>query len=433
MKNERGQMMKTEKTVYSNEHLGSSYSVYHHSSGLDIYIMKMEGFSTVNAAFATRYGSVNTTFKTDEDKDFITVPMGIAHYLEHKLFENEDSDVFELYAKTGASGNAYTSFDQTVYTFTCTDNYKESLEILLDFVQSPFFTEETVEKERGIIAQEIKMCCDSPERQCFYNLLKAMYTNNPVRFDIAGTVESIGEIDAELLYKCYNAFYDLHNMVLVIAGDVDEDEIIGVCDKHLKSKEPMGLEVSIPDEPKKVDREIIRANFTVGTPLFNIGFKCDCFEGQELLKNELCANILIQLLSNSASPLYKQLYEQGLINNAFSSEVFFGDGYFSCIFDGESNDPLKVRDMIVDEIRRLKTEGIDTDRFEMIKKSMYGSLIYEFNNVEACVNNLVAAGLLKIDLFDITNVLADITEQDIFDRIDVLFDTDRISVSIIEN
>lgn len=426
-------MKKTEKTVYTNEHLGSSYSVYHHSSGLEIYLMKLEGFSTVNAAFATRYGSVNTTFRTDKDDDFVTVPMGIAHYLEHKLFENEDSDVFELYAKTGASGNAYTSFDQTVYTFSCTDNYEESLAILLDFVQKPYFTEETVEKERGIIAQEIKMCCDSPERQCFYNLLKAMYSENPVRYDIAGTVESIQEIDAELLYKCYNAFYDLHNMVLVIAGDIDEEKILSICDEHLINKPSVGLEVKTSDEPEQVAQEIIRANFTVGMPLFNIGFKCDPAQGEELLKNELCANILIQLLSNSASPLYKELYEQGLINNAFSSEVFFGDGYFSCIFDGESNEPLKVRDKIIEEIDRIKKDGIDTDRFEIIKKSMYGSLVYEFNNVEACVNNLVAAGLLNIDLFDITEILAGITEQDIYDRVDVLFDTERVSVSIIEN
>ena len=426
-------MKKTEKTVYTNEHLGSSYSVYHHSSGLEIYLMKLEGFSTVNAAFATRYGSVNTTFRTDEDDDFITVPMGIAHYLEHKLFENEDSDVFELYAKTGASGNAYTSFDQTVYTFSCTDNYEESLAILLDFVQKPYFTEETVEKERGIIAQEIKMCCDSPERQCFYNLLKAMYSENPVRYDIAGTVESIQEIDVELLYKCYNAFYDLHNMVLVIAGDIDEEKILSICDEHLINKPSVGLEVKTSDEPEQVAQEIIRANFTVGMPLFNIGFKCNPAQGEELLKNELCANILIQLLSNSASPLYKELYEQGLINNAFSSEVFFGEGYFSCIFDGESNEPLKVRDKIIEEIERIKKDGIDTDRFEIIKKSMYGSLVYEFNNVEACVNNLVAAGLLNIDLFDITEILAGITEQDIYDRVDVLFDTERVSVSIIEN
>ena len=425
--------MKTEKTVYKNDKIGAQYTLYHHSSGLEIYLMKMEGFSTVNAAFAARYGSVNTTFKTKEDKDFVTVPMGIAHYLEHKLFENEDCDVFELYAKTGANGNAYTSFDQTVYTFSCTDNYQESLAILLDFVQAPYFTEQTVEKERGIIAQEIKMCSDSPERQCFYNLLKALYAEHPVRIDIAGTVESIQEIDAELLYKCYNAFYDLHNMILVVAGDIDEDEVIAICDKHLKSSNDEELEIRFPDEPRGVAKEEIREKFTVGTPLFNIGFKCDAMSGRELLHKQLCANVLIQLISNSASPLYKKLYEQGLINNAFSSEVFFGEGYFACIFDGESNEPLMVRDMIIEEIERIKREGIDSDRFEIIKKSMYGGLVWEFNNTEICVNNLVAAGLLKIDFFDTIDMLAALSEKDLMENIDTLFDTKRVSISIIEN
>ena len=425
--------MKTEKTVFKNDKIGAEYTVFHHSSGLDIYVMKMEGFSTVNAAFATRYGSVNTTFKTSEDDDFVTVPMGIAHYLEHKLFENEDCDVFELYAKTGANGNAYTSFDQTVYTFSCTDNYLESLAILLDFVQDPYFTEASVDKERGIIEQEIKMCADSPERQCFYNLLKAMYAKHPVKIDIAGTVESIQQINAELLYKCYNAFYDLHNMILVIAGDVNEEDILSVCDSHLKKSTDKGLEVSFPDEPYEVAQPEICENFTVGTPLFNIGFKCDPAKGNDLLKKHMCANVLIQLISNSASPLYKKLYEQGLINNAFSSEVFFGEGYFACIFDGESNDPLKVRDMIIEEVERIKREGIDSESFEIIKKSAYGSLVWEFNNTEICVNNLLGAGLMKVDLFETIDILAKLTEQDLMDNIDTLFDTKRVAVSIIQN
>lgn len=422
-----------DKTVHVDERVGAKYTVYKHSSGLEIFLMKMEGFSTVNAAFAARYGSVNTTFKTKDDEDFVTVPMGIAHYLEHKLFENEDCDVFELYAKTGANGNAYTSFDQTVYTFSCTDNYEQSLGILLDFVQAPYFTDENVEKERGIIAQEIKMCSDSPERQCFYNLLKALYKNNPVRIDIAGTVESIQEIDTKLLYKCYNAFYNLHNMILVLAGDIDEEEVLRICDEHLLPSKDVGLEVKFPDEPEDVNEEIITEQFSVGTQLFNIGFKVKPVMGKDIIKLQLCADILIQLIADSASPLYKRMYEQGLINNVFSSEVFYGNGYFSCIFDGESDDPLKVRDMITDEIKRIKTDGIDTERFEIIKKSMYGSLVREFNNAEACVNYLVAAGLFDIDLFELTNALASIDEKDLTDNLDVLFNTERVSVSIIKN
>ena len=217
--------MSYSREIISNERTGESYVKIKHPSGLDVLIWKMPGFSTVEALFGTNYGSVNTRFKTGESEQFIEVPEGIAHFLEHKLFENEDCDVFDLYAETGANANAYTTFDHTAYTFSTSGDYKKPLEILLSFVQKPYFTQKTVDKEQGIIAQEIKMLEDSPERKCFFNLLKAMYKNHPIRVDIAGSVESISNINASLLYDCYNTFYNLHNMALSIAGNVDEDEI----------------------------------------------------------------------------------------------------------------------------------------------------------------------------------------------------------------
>ena len=198
-----------EKKIVKNERTGEQYTYVKHPTGLDIYIWKMEDYSTSYALFGTKYGSINTKFKTKNETDFITVPNGIAHYLEHKLFENEDCDVFSLYAKTGASANAYTSFDKTCYLFSCTDNVYESLEILLSFVQSPYFTEETVQKEQGIIGQEIRMYDDNAGWRVFFNMLQGMYQNHPVKIDIAGTVESIAKINADLLYQCYNTFYNL--------------------------------------------------------------------------------------------------------------------------------------------------------------------------------------------------------------------------------
>ena len=224
-----------EKQIVKNERTGEQYTYVKHPTGLDIYIWKMEDYSTSYALFGTKYGSINTKFRTKNEKDFITVPNGIAHYLEHKLFENEDCDVFSLYAKTGASANAYTSFDKTCYLFSCTDNVYESLEILLSFVQSPYFTEETVQKEQGIIGQEIRMYDDNAGWRVFFNMLQGMYHNHPVKIDIAGTVESIAQINADLLYQCYNTFYNLNNMVLSIAGNIDEDKILEMCDKLLKS------------------------------------------------------------------------------------------------------------------------------------------------------------------------------------------------------
>jgi len=238
-----------EKNILTSPQTGDSCIHVKHSSGLDIYICEMKGFSSVEALFGTKYGSINTMFKTKEDTEYTSVPEGIAHFLEHKLFENEDCDVFELYAKTGASANAFTSFDKTCYLFSCSKNYKESLKILLDFVQKPYFTKANVDKEQGIIGQEIKMTNDNPDWRLFFNLLRGMYHSHPVKIDIAGTVESIAEIDADLLYKCYNTFYNLNNMTLSIAGNISADEVLEICDECLRPCEDKGLETVFPDEP----------------------------------------------------------------------------------------------------------------------------------------------------------------------------------------
>ena len=194
------------KEIITSPRTGDSCIHVKHKSGLDIYICEMQGFNSIEALFGTKYGSVNTMFKTAADKDYTIVPEGIAHFLEHKLFENEDCGVFELYAKTGASCNAFTTFDKTCYTFSCSKNYEENLKILLDFVRKPYFTDENVDKEMGIIEQEIKMTNDNPEWLVFFNMLSGMYHSHPVKIDIAGTVESISHIDADLLYRCYNTF-----------------------------------------------------------------------------------------------------------------------------------------------------------------------------------------------------------------------------------
>ena len=245
------------REIISNVRTGEKYTRVLHDSGLEILIWKTEGHSVKHALFGTRYGSVNTTFKTSDDPDFVTVPNGIAHYLEHKLFENEDCDVFDLYAQTGASGNAYTSFDRTCYLFSCTDNFIPSLRILLDFVQKPYFTEETVRKEQGIIGQEIRMYDDSPEWRVMFNMLLAMYKNHPVRIDIAGTVESIAEIDDKLLYKCYNTFYNPSNMFICIAGNVNSEKVLSQINGAIKTNEPIEIERIGCDEPDAVSQSYV--------------------------------------------------------------------------------------------------------------------------------------------------------------------------------
>lgn len=425
-------MIEVNKQIIKNDITGDEYIYIKHPSGLDILVWEMDGFSTTEALFGTKYGSINNRFRQKGDKEYTVVPEGIAHFLEHKLFENEDCDVFDLYAKTGASANAYTSFDKTCYLFSCSQNYKESLDILLSFVQAPYFTDETVQKEQGIIGQEIKMCNDNPNWRVFYDLLKCLYHNHPVRIDIAGTVQSIAKIDADLLYKCYNTFYNLNNMVLVIAGNVKADEVIEIADRRLKNAGDLQLETSFADEPESIVTSESVTNMTVGIPIFNIGYKSKPMAGYEGLKAEMEACIAVSVIADPSSVLYKSLMEDGLINTSFSTEVFTGPGYFTVIFGGESKNPREVLRRINSEIDRLRIEGISRDLFENIRRSTYGSAIRELNNTEAVANLMINSYFADVSPFDSIQVLKQMTFEDVQKCLMERFDADKAAVSVIE-
>lgn len=421
-----------EKRIVTNEINGDSYIYVKHPSGLDILIWKKEGFTTTEALFGTKYGSVNNRFKTVDDDEYIEVPEGIAHFLEHKLFENEDTDVFELYAQTGAMGNAYTSFAETVYLFNCSENYDKSLRILLSFVQKPYFTDESVAKEQGIIGQEIKMGLDNPERKSFFNLLNCLYVNHPIKIDIAGTVESIAKITPELLYKCYNTFYNLHNMCLAIAGNLDVDEVLKICDEELIPVADYKLDASVVEEPEEIACDEMCEEFPVGMPIFNIGYKCKAYSGYELLKNEYIASIMMQLVVGNTSKLYNDLTDEGLINSNFGFEVFWGsDSMFCLIISGESKDPKTVRRRIEEEIERLKSEGLDKDEFEIIRKSRYGSLVKSFDSVDTCAEYLLNAQFVGVDVFDMQKALQEVTFDEVQNGLYKFFDKSKSAISII--
>ncbi len=405
-----------------------------HKSGLDIYICEMPGFSSVEALFGTKYGSINTMFKMRDDKEYTVVPEGIAHFLEHKLFENEDCDVFELYAKTGASGNAFTSFDKTCYIFNCTGNYRESLKILLDFVQKPYFTKENVDKEQGIIGQEIKMTNDNPEWRVFFNMLSCMYHEHPVKIDIAGTVESIAKIDADLLYKCYNTFYDLNNMVLSIAGNIKADEVLAICDEYLRPCEDKGLETVFPDEPEDIVKSEIREFQPVGADIFHIGYKCRPCTGAEKIKKYMAATLAASILSDPSSDMYQKLLKEEVINSSFTSEIFSGDGYFSMIFSGESSQPEKIRSAIIEEIALLRDNGLEERAFQRNKKSIYGMLVRELNNV-ANVANLMINSHMDMDgasPYASIETLSELTAGDVAGFIKNELLEERLVMSVIE-
>lgn len=421
-----------EKKVITSQRTGDSCIYVKHKSGLDIYICEMEGFSSTEALFGTKYGSVNTMFKMRDDKEYTVVPEGIAHFLEHKLFENEDCDVFELYAKTGANGNAYTSFDRTCYLFSCSKNYQDSLRILLDFVQKPYFTKENVDKEQGIIGQEIQMTNDNPEWRVIFNMLRCMYHNHPVKIDIAGTIESIAKIDADLLYKCYNTFYNLNNMVLAIAGNVNADEVLSICDECLKECEDKGLETVFPEEPESIVQSEIYETQPVGTPIFHIGYKCRPCNGQERLTKSVALTMATALITDASSDIYQKLLKEEIINSTFGSEIFCGDGYFSVIFSGESTDPKKLRDSIISEVKRMSDEGVNEKDFQRIKKCMYGSLIRQLNNVDIVASMMLDAYMSGIEPYDVINTVSEMTSDTILEYVRTELDKDKLVMSVVE-
>ena len=413
-----------------SERVAEKYYKINHPSGLTIYVYPKEGYNSAYAIFGTRYGSINTKFSVD-DGETITVPDGIAHYLEHKLFESEDGDAFVRYAQTGANANAYTSFEKTCYLFSCTEKFDESLEILLDFVQSPYFTAQTVAKEQGIIGQEIKMYDDAPDWRVMFNMLENMYHNHPVKIDIAGTVESIAEITAEKLYEVYNVFYNLNNMVLCVSGNVTVDKVLKTADRLLKPSKKHTIHNVFENEPYEIVKPYVEQEFSVSMPIFNLGFKekADCVKGDAQAAH---TDILLFLLASETSELYRKLLDANLINSSFSYELFDGPGYCSVIFGGESRQPQKAAEMIKDYIVKLKENGIDKEEFEIAKKSIYGDTVASLNSVDTISNILADYHFKGNNMFDYIDEIANATIEDVTQRLNCMLDVNNCTLSVVK-
>ncbi len=417
-------------TEIKSELTGDSYYKINHSSGLVIYVYPKEGYKSAYALFGTKYGSINTAFSVDGGEK-ITVPDGIAHYLEHKLFESEDGDAFERYAKTGANANAYTSFEKTCYLFSCTDNFEQSLEILLDFVQDPYFTAQTVQKEQGIIGQEIKMYDDSPEWRVMFNMLEGMYKNHPVRIDIAGTVESIAEITSEKLYQVYNVFYNLNNMALCVSGNVTVDGVLKIADKMLKPCEKHEITNYFEEEPYEVNTEFVEQTFPVSMPMFNLGFK---ERADKTLDEKSLAqtDILLYMLASDTSTLYRSLMDANLINSSFSYELFEGPGYCSVIFGGESRAPKQAAEMIKQYISKVKKEGLKKEDFEIAKKAVYGDAVSSLNSVSSVSNAIIDYHFNGNNLFNYIDEVSKATFDDVSKRLSQMLDVCNCTLSVVK-
>ncbi|GKH51039.1 peptidase [Eubacteriales bacterium] len=414
----------------ASRRLGEGYTRVEHPSGLTLMLCPMKGYSTAYALFATRCGSIDDSFSIG-DGEMVQVPNGIAHFLEHKLFESEEGDAFEQYAKTGASANAYTSFDRTAYLFGCTDRFRESLEILLNLVTTPYFTEQTVKKEQGIIGQEIRMYDDDPDWRVYFNLLGALYQEHPIRIDIAGTVESIAGISADLLYRCYNAFYNLNNMVLSIAGNFEIKDVVEACDKILKPAAPVRVSTREVQEPDEIRIRRVEQTLEVAAPLFQIGFKGRAKSYRENILAQVTGELVCDLIAGESTALYRELYDEGLINAVFDTEVMAGPNYLVNIFSGESRDPDAVFARLTDGVRALQERGILEEDFERARRAAYGRYVGIYGNVESMAGMMVLAKLADFGAYEPLDLLGELTLNDAQAFLRENFDTERCALSVV--
>lgn len=424
-------MRETTMKVVTNDILGESYTAIDHASGLRIFVYPKPGYASAYAVFGTRYGSIDTRYKRSDRDTFTELPEGTAHFLEHKLFESEELDAFERYAKTGANANAFTSFERTCYLFSCTGHFKENFEILLDFVRHPYFTEETVRKEQGIIGQEIDMYKDSADWESLFLMLGAMYHSHPVKIDIAGTKQSIAQISAEMLFDCYATYYNLANMALAVTGNVSVDEVLEVADRVLKPDPAFTVERQVPDEPDTVLKTYAEEPLAVMTPTFCFGYKENHTKPESTLQEEVGMALLLEIAAGQMTDFYNDLMHDGLINDTFATEYFNGYGYASSIFSGESTDPRAVAERIKQRLAALKETGVTADEFETVRRKQYGKTVRAFTDIDTVANGLLVSHFAGEELFSEFDVLRSLTPDFINDLLRRSFREDRSVLSVI--
>ena len=407
------------------------------SNGLNIYICKKEGFKKKIGMFGTKYGSLINDFVDINSSKRIKVPDGIAHFLEHKLFEKEGENALDMFSKIGVSSNAYTTFDHTVFYFETNNKFEESIKLLVKLIKEPYFTEENVKKEQGIIAQEILMGNDDPDYMVYFNTLKAMYQKNNVRIDIAGTIESISNITKDLLYTCYNTFYNLNNMFFVVVGDVDVEKTIKLIEDSIniysKNEKKINEEIKTfsENEPMQVAKREIIEKMDVYMPKLCIGYKLNVVQKEEIIKRAILADIVSDMYFSKLSKFYEEEYSKGIITDEIILS-YEGTEYFShVVIMGESTKLLELKSDILKYIEKIKKYPIDTYLFEQVKSNKIGSTLIENDRLNSCYRRIIDSILADTDVYADIEILQNLNVQDVKNFLELL-DNENNVVSIID-
>ena len=400
-------------------------------NGLQIRVIPKPDFHRIYAFYAVHYGSIDTTFSVGGEK--FRTPDGVAHYLEHKMFDMPYGDAMSRFADYGGNPNAFTSHTMTAYYFDCTERFEENLTTLLEFVSTPYFTQKSVEKERGIIAQEIRMYEDSAGSRVYDDLFRAMYEHHPIRVPIAGTVDSIQEITADTLTQCHAAFYAPSNALLCVMGNVDADRVAEIAEKVLPKKNvPIAAHDYGAAESMRAPRRRTSRKMEVSMPTFVAGFKAEpAAFGVETMKAEFLGDLAADLLTGISSPMYQKLYEQGLIDASFSAgyESVTGAAMFSV--SGDSRDPEAVTNAVMREAERAAKSGFDEAYFARMMKATLGRKLRDLDSFESTCYRMCEYAFSGVDYFSFRNVLQSITNEDVRLFLENCIREERCTLSVI--
>ena len=409
-------------------------------NGLTVMIIPKPGVQKKYMIWGTNYGSNDNEFIVPGEQEKTTVPNGVAHFLEHKMFEQENgTNSLDVLTALGTEANAYTTNDHTAYLFECTDNFYEAMDELMDYVQHPYFTDENVEKEKGIIGQEIMMYDDYPEWRVYLNAMEAMYHNNPIKIDIVGTIETISKIDKEILYKCYETFYNPSNMAMVICGDFEPEKLIEEVKKRLIDKKSNGkIERIFQEEPEGIVKEKIEQKLEVSQALYTIGIKdkVDSIENSnktDIVKKHIAIEILLNIIMGRSSKLYKELYNEGLIYSGASLDYEFSKTYAHILIAGQSINPEKLYEKFKLRVKELKENGIDENDFERNKKMIYGGYVKEYNDVTDIARMFLADYFKGINSFDYIEEINSINVEYLNQVLKDVFKENKMVLSIVKS
>ena len=421
-------------TEYSSALLREHYYRMEHRSGLPIYVFP-KALTTSYALFAVNYGSMDNAFSLSDGQPPVYVPDGIAHFLEHKLFENADgSDSFAHFAAIGADANAYTSYDRTAYLFSTTESFDDALEELLRFVTHPHFTDASIKKEQGIIAEEIRMYEDSPWERSFRILLESMYESCPVRINVCGSEESISKITPTLLYDCYRTFYNPTNMILAVCGDVTPEQIMAVADRALPADFlPRTVSRASFSERREVVRAYAEDAMQVAKPIFCIGIKDPEVQSDPILRmrRDFCMALLDEILFSRAGEFYNGLFERGILTPSFGFGYSCSDRFaFHCL-SGESDAPDTVLEELKAYLDRVRREGIDEEAFERCRRVMYADEVCAYDSSEEIANRLLSFAMDGVDMFSCPDLLESITKTELEQLLQTAFDESYFSMTVI--